>query len=143
MMDTSVRITPGLTFKNPVLSASGTFAYGEEFSELFDLSILGAIVTKGLSALPKEGNPCPRVYETPCGLINAIGLENIGVEDFLKDKLPFLKRFDAPVIVNFFGKTEDEYPLMAARLDVEGVSCLLYTSPSPRDRQKSRMPSSA
>jgi len=122
-MDTSVRITDSLILKNPVMSASGTFAYGEEFSEMFDLSILGGIVTKGLSLNPKQGNPTPRVVETPCGLINAIGLENVGLDVFLKEKLPFLKRYNTPVIVNFFGSAEDEYVLMAERLSgLEGVS---------------------
>ncbi len=123
-MDTSVRITPTLTLKNPVLSASGTFAYGEEFSKLLDLSILGGILTKGLSLKPKEGNPTPRVCEAPCGLINAIGLENIGVDAFVSDKLPFLRTFDTPIIVNFFGAREEEYELMARRLDIEGVSAV-------------------
>ncbi len=124
MIDTSVRITEGLSLKNPVLSASGTFAYGEEFSEVFDLSILGGIVTKGLSLVPKEGNPTPRVYETACGLINAIGLENVGVDAFIAEKLPFLKKFNTPVIVNFFGTTDEEYESMAGRLDIEGVSAI-------------------
>lgn len=123
-MDTSIRITKDLVLKNPILSASGTFAYGEEFSRLFDLSALGAIVTKGLSLLPKEGNPTPRVYETSCGLINAIGLENIGVDAFLAEKLPFLKRFNTPVIANFFGTRDEEYESLAGRLDVDGISAI-------------------
>ena len=123
-MDTTVALTPLLTLKNPVMSASGTFAYGEEFSEIFDLSLLGAIVTKGLSINPKKGNPTPRVFETPCGLINAIGLENIGVDAFVKEKLPFLKQFDTPVIVNFFGSAQEEYEQTAQKLDVEGISAL-------------------
>ena len=123
-MNTCVKIADGLALKNPVMSASGTFAYGEEFSEMFDLSLLGGIVTKGLSLQPKKGNPCPRVYETAAGMINAIGLENIGVDAFLREKLPFLEQFDTPVIVNFFGNEEDEYELAAARLDVGGISAL-------------------
>jgi dihydroorotate dehydrogenase (NAD+) catalytic subunit len=123
-MDTSVRITQTLTFKNPILSASGTFAYGEEFSKLFDLSILGGILTKGLSLEPKEGNPTPRVCEAPCGLINAIGLENIGVDAFVSDKLPFLRTFNTPVIVNFFGSRQEEYVLMARKLNLDGVSAI-------------------
>jgi dihydroorotate dehydrogenase (NAD+) catalytic subunit len=124
MMDTTVRITPDLVLKNPVLSASGTFAYGEEFSRMFDLSILGGVVTKGLSLNPKEGNPLPRVYETPCGMINAIGLENIGADAFLSQKLPLLSRFGTPVIVNFFGSGEEDYPLLARKLDVDGVGAV-------------------
>ncbi len=123
-MDTSVKITPSLTLKNPVLSASGTFAYGEEFSKLFDLSILGGILTKGLSLKPKEGNPTPRVCEAPCGLINAIGLENIGVDEFVSEKLPFLRTFNTPIIVNFFGTREEEYELMARRLNLDGISAV-------------------
>jgi len=124
IMDTTVAITPSLTLKNPVMSASGTFAYGEEFSEIFDLSLLGAVVTKGISLNPRKGNPTPRVFETPCGLINAIGLENIGVDAFVKEKLPFLRQFDTPVIVNFFGSVQEEYEKTAQRLDVEGVSAV-------------------
>jgi dihydroorotate dehydrogenase (NAD+) catalytic subunit len=124
MVDTSVRITRDLVLKNPVLSASGTFAYGEEFSRMFDLSILGGIVMKGLSLNPKTGNPLPRVYETPCGMINAIGLENVGVDAFISEKLPLLRGFDSPVIVNFFGSAEEEYPLLASRLDVDGVAAV-------------------
>jgi len=123
-MDISVRITPSLTLKNPVLSASGTFAYGEEFSRLFDLSLLGGVVTKGLSLLPKEGNPTPRICETSSGLINAIGLENIGADAFIAEKLPFLRQFDTSIVVNFFGTSEEEYVLMAEKLDIEGISAL-------------------
>jgi len=123
-MDTSVRITPDLILKNPVLSASGTFAYGEEFARLMDLSLLGGVVTKGLSILPREGNPTPRICETPCGLLNAIGLENIGVDAFIGEKLPFLRQFDTRIIVNFFGTSEEEYILMAEKLDIEGVAAV-------------------
>lgn len=123
-MDTTVTITPALKLKNPVMSASGTFAYGEEFSEIFDLALLGGIVTKGLSLAPKKGNPTPRVFETACGLINAIGLENIGADAFVREKLPFLEQFNTPVIVNFFGVTPDDYVHVARKLDVQGISAL-------------------
>lgn len=123
-MDISTRLAPGLCLKNPILSASGTFAYGEEFSRMFDLSLLGGVVTKGISLLPKEGNPTPRVCETPCGMLNAIGLENIGIDAFIAEKLPFLCTFDTEVIVNFFGTDEDEYVQMAQRLNIEGVSAI-------------------
>lgn len=123
-MDTSVHITSDLILKNPLMSASGTFAYGEEFAGFFDLSLLGGVVTKGLSLVPKEGNAPPRIVEAPCGMINSIGLENIGIPAFLKEKLPFLTSFDVRVIVNFFGNTEDEYPRAAQSLDVEGVSAI-------------------
>jgi dihydroorotate dehydrogenase (NAD+) catalytic subunit len=122
-MDTSVCLAD-LILKNPIMSASGTFAYGEEFSEFFDLSLLGGVVTKGLSLKPKVGNPTPRIVETPCGMINSIGLENIGIPEFINTKLPFLKGFDTHVIVNFFGTTEDEYVKAAEALDKDGISAL-------------------
>jgi len=123
-MDTSVRITSGLVLKIPLMSASGTFAYGEEFSEFFNLGLLGGVITKGLSIEPKEGNPTPRIVETPCGMINSIGLENVGIPIFLEEKLPFLRKFDTHIIVNFFGTTEDEYVRAAQALDKEGISAL-------------------
>jgi dihydroorotate dehydrogenase (NAD+) catalytic subunit len=123
-MDTTIKLAQGLELKNPVMNASGTFSCGEEFSKLFDLSIMGGIITKGLSLLPKKGNPPPRIVETPCGLINSIGLENIGVEAFLNDKLPFLMQFKTPVIVNFFGSTKDEYVQCARKLSIEGIDAL-------------------
>ncbi len=124
IMDTTVVITPSLTLKNPIMSASGTFAYGEEFSEIFDLSLMGAVVTKGLSLNPKKGNPTPRVFETPCGLINAIGLENIGVDAFVRERLPFLRQFDVPIIANFFGSVLEEYEQTAEKLNIDGISAL-------------------
>jgi dihydroorotate dehydrogenase (NAD+) catalytic subunit len=123
-MGTTVKITPGLILKNPLMSASGTFAYGDEFSEFFDLGILGGLVTKGLSLAPREGNPTPRIVETPCGMINSIGLENIGITSFIKEKLPFLMGYDTHTIVNFFGTTEDEYVRAAQALDKRGISAL-------------------
>jgi dihydroorotate dehydrogenase (NAD+) catalytic subunit len=115
----------GLRLKNPVMTASGTFGYGEEYSEFIDLNQLGAIVVKGLSLLPKKGNPTPRIVETPAGLINSIGLQNIGVDAFLKEKLPFLKRYNTPIICNFFGDTIDEYVKAAERLSsAEGIDAL-------------------
>ncbi len=115
----------GLKLKNPVMTASGTFGYGEEYSEFIDLNRLGAIVVKGLSITPKQGNPTPRIVETPSGMLNAIGLQNIGVAAFIKDKLPFLRQFDTPVIVNFFGDSVDEFVRAAGALsNVEGVHAL-------------------
>lgn len=134
-MDTSARITPDLILKNPVMSASGTFAYGEEFAEFFDLSLLGAVVTKGLSPAPKTGNPTPRIVETACGMINSIGLENIGIPGFIKDKLPFLMQFDTRIIANFFGSTEDEYVRAAEALNVHGVSALEMNVSCPNVKQ--------
>lgn len=120
----AVDLGRGLVLKNPVMNASGTFAYGEEFSKILDLNIMGGIITKGLSINPKEGNPTPRVAEAASGMVNAIGLENVGVEKFLNEKLPFLKGFNTPVIVNFFGNTEEEYVLMAEKLSIDGVAAL-------------------
>jgi len=115
----------GITLKNPIMPASGTFGYGEEYAPYLDLNSLGAIVTKGLSLNPKAGNNTPRVCETVGGMLNAIGLQNVGVEQFIYQKMPFLSQFDTPVIVNFFGNTQDEYGEVAARLDeLPGVAGL-------------------
>jgi dihydroorotate dehydrogenase (NAD+) catalytic subunit len=123
-MNLSVNIGK-LKLKNPVMTASGTFGYGEEYSEFIDLNRLGAVVVKGLSLTPKDGNPPPRIIETPAGMLNAIGLQNIGIESFVKEKMPFLRQFDTPVIVNFFGDSIDEYAEAARRLSAaEGVSGL-------------------
>ncbi|HUO76722.1 MAG TPA: dihydroorotate dehydrogenase [Thermodesulfovibrionales bacterium] len=118
-MDLSVEIGK-LKLKNPVMTASGTFGYGEEYSEFMDLNRLGAVVVKGLSLLPKEGNPPPRIVETAGGMLNAIGLQNIGIERFIQEKLPFLKQFNTPVIVNFFGDSVEEYAKAAERLSTSG-----------------------
>lgn len=115
----------GLKLKNPVMTASGTFGYGEEYSEFFDLNRLGAIVVKGLSAMPKQGNPTPRVVETPAGMLNAIGLQNIGVDAFIKEKLPFLRQFNTSVIANFFGDSVDEYVETAEKLSsADGIHAI-------------------
>ncbi|MCK4501450.1 MAG: dihydroorotate dehydrogenase [Desulfuromonadales bacterium] len=115
----------GLKLKNPIMPASGTFGYGEEYSPYIDLNQLGAIVTKGMSLNPKAGNNTPRICETVSGMLNAIGLQNVGVDAFIKDKMAFLSQYDTPVIVNFFGNTQDEYGEVAARLDdVPGVAAL-------------------
>jgi len=120
-MDLTVEIGK-LKLRNPVMTASGTFGYGEEYSEFMDLNRLGAVVVKGLSLLPKEGNPPPRIVETAGGMLNAIGLQNIGIERFIQEKLPFLKQFNTPVIVNFFGDSVEEYAKAAERLSAsEGI----------------------
>ncbi len=122
--DLSVEVC-GIKMKNPVMPASGTFGYGEEYAPYLDLNNLGAIVTKGLSLNPKAGNPTPRICETVSGMLNAIGLQNVGIDVFLKHKMPFLESFNAPVIVNFFGNTLEEYAEVAARLDaIPGVAGL-------------------
>jgi len=111
-----------LRLGNPVLTASGTFGYGREFDHLMDLNRLGAIVVKGLSLAPAAGNPPPRIVETPCGMLNAIGLENVGIDAFLAAKLPFLSGLDVPVIVNIYGRNMSDYAELARRLDdAEGV----------------------
>ncbi len=119
-MDLTVDIG-GLKLKNPVMTASGTFGYGEEYSEFVDLNLLGAVVVKGISLEPMDGNPSPRIWETPCGMLNAIGLQNVGLKRFLKEKLPFLKRFDTKVIVNILGNTTQEYVRLSRELDKAGV----------------------
>ena len=123
-MDLSVKLG-SLCLNNPVIAASGTFGYGLEYGSLIDLNALGGFSTKGLSLKPKVGNPVPRVIETSSGMLNAIGLENIGLEAFLSEKLPQLKNFNTRIIVNFFGDTTPEYVEMAQALsDVERVDAL-------------------
>jgi dihydroorotate dehydrogenase (NAD+) catalytic subunit len=116
--------------------ASGTFGYGEEYVDFLDLRELGAIVVKGISLLPRPGNPPPRLVETPCGLINAIGLENIGIATFLDEKLPPLRKQQVPVIVNILGNTPEEYAELASRLDnVEGIAALEINISCPNVKQ--------
>jgi dihydroorotate dehydrogenase (NAD+) catalytic subunit len=107
----------GVTLRNPVLAASGTFGYGVEFEKLVDLNALGGLVVKGLSREPIEGNPAPRVYETEAGMINSIGLQNIGVRAFAKEKLPALARFSTAVFVNVFGYQVADYVEVARVLE--------------------------
>ncbi|MCG6906715.1 MAG: dihydroorotate dehydrogenase [Desulfobacteraceae bacterium] len=107
----------GIPLQNPVMTASGTFGYGREFKDLVDLNRLGAIIVKGLSLAPSRGNPPPRIAETPCGMLNAIGLENVGIEAFKRDKLPFLRRLSIPVLANIYGTTVEAYAELAAQLD--------------------------
>ena len=112
-----------IELKNPVMTASGTFGYASEFKDLVDLNSLGAIIVKGLSLEPSRGKRPPRIVETSSGMLNAIGLENVGFEAFLKDKLPFLKSLSTPTLVNIYGKSIEEYAELAARLnDVEEIS---------------------
>ena len=122
--DLRVKLGP-LELKNPVMTASGTFGYGKEFEGLVDLNLWGAIVVKGLSLEPKAGNPPPRIVETPSGMLNAIGLANIGLEAFMKEKLPWLQSLDTEVIVNIYGHSMDEYGELATALKgVDGISAL-------------------
>jgi dihydroorotate dehydrogenase (NAD+) catalytic subunit len=114
-----------LRLKNPVMVASGTFGYGPEYADVVDINRLGAIVVKGISCEPWEGNPTPRMVEVPGGLLNAIGLQNPGFEKFVSEYMPFLRQFQTPVIVNIWGRTVEEYAEVARRFDdVEGVHAL-------------------
>ena len=123
-IDLKVKIG-SLTLKNPVMTASGTFGYGDESAEFVDVNKLGAIVVKGLSLRPKQGNPPPRIVETPSGMLNAIGLQNIGIDKFIKQKMPFLRECKTKVIANFFGDSIDEYVMAAEKLSsVKGIDAL-------------------
>lgn len=114
-----------LKLKNPVMTASGTFGYGEEYSGYIDLNKLGAIVVKGLSLKPRLGNPPPRIMETVGGMLNSVGLQNIGVDAFIEEKLPFLRKYDVAVIANIYGETYDEYKKVAKILSsAKGVHAL-------------------
>lgn len=119
-MDLTVGIG-GIRLKNPVMTASGTFGYGEEYAEFVDLNLIGAVVVKGISLEPMEGNPSPRICETPCGMLNSIGLQNVGLARFLKEKLPYLRKFQTKVIVNILGNTIHEYVRLSKALDDAGV----------------------
>jgi dihydroorotate dehydrogenase (NAD+) catalytic subunit len=112
----------GLMLQNPVMTASGTFGYAMEFKSLIDLNRLGGAIVKGLSLEPTKGNPPPRIFETPCGMLNAIGLENVGVEAFIEKKVPSLSKLEIPVLANIYGHTVDAYGLLAERLD--GIEAL-------------------
>jgi dihydroorotate dehydrogenase (NAD+) catalytic subunit len=115
----------GIKMKNPIMVASGTFGYGEEYSNFIDLSELGAIVTKSITLRPKAGNLPPRITETPSGILNAIGLQNVGLEKFISDKMPFLREIGIPIIVSISGEDISEYVEIAQRLnDVPDVTAL-------------------
>ena len=114
----------GVSLKNPVMTASGTFGSGEEYSEFVDLSKLGAVVTKGVAPTPWEGNPTPRIAEVYGGMLNAIGLQNPGIEVFCKRDIPFLKQFDTRIVVNVCGHTTEEYCAVVERLADEPVDLL-------------------
>ncbi len=115
----------GLELANPVMTASGTFGYGAEFARLTNLDQLGAMVVKGISLAPRPGNPPPRIVETACGMLNAIGLENVGLEQFIRGKMPFLRTCASKLIVNILGDSIEEYAVLARELSaVEGVHAL-------------------
>ena len=133
--DLSINIGP-LRLKNPVMTASGTFGYAKEFKTLVDLDRLGAIIIKGLSLLPSKGNPPPRIVETPCGMLNAIGLENVGLDRFIKEKLPFLAGLRAPVLANIYGTDVAAYAKLAERLnDIEAVAGIEVNISCPNVKQ--------
>lgn len=124
-VDLSVDIC-GVRLKNPVIAASGTFGYGEDLRDFFDPSCLGGIATKGISRLPREGNPTPRIWETASGMLNAIGLNNVGLEAFIAHKMPFIRQLDGTAcIVNFYGNSVEDYAILADELSaVDGVDIL-------------------
>ena len=112
-------------FNNPVMTASGTFGYGQEFAPFLNLNHLGAVIVKGISLEPRQGNPPPRIVETPCGMLNAIGLENVGADAFIAQKMQFLRGIGTSVIVNILGDTVEEYRELAEKLnDVDGIAAL-------------------
>lgn len=122
-MNTKIKIA-GVEFKNPVTTASGTFGSGMEYGELVDLNLLGAVTTKGVANVPWTGNPTPRVVETKSGMLNAIGLQNPGIDTFLERDVPYLKQFDTKIIVNVCGKTTEEYLETVERLSGSGIDML-------------------
>jgi len=133
--DMSVELA-GIKMRNPVLTASGTFGYGAEFADYLDLESIGGMITKGLSLRPKAGNPTPRIVETPGGMLNAIGLQNVGIDAFIGQKLPYLSKVNTPVIVNLYGNTLEEYGEVAARLDgLDGVAGIEVNISCPNVKQ--------
>ena len=122
-MNTEVKIA-GVSFKNPVMTASGTFGSGMEYSEFVDLNRLGAVVTKGVANVPWPGNPTPRVAETYGGMLNAIGLQNPGIDVFVERDIPFLQKYDTKIIVNVCGRTVEDYLEVVERLGEQPVDML-------------------
>ena len=123
VVDQSVTLA-GMTMKNPVVVASGTFGFGREYSQFYDLGELGGICAKGLTLHPREGNPAPRIAETPMGILNSVGLQNPGVDAFVAQELPFLRRYDVKVIANISGNTPEEYGIMCEKLAQAGVDMI-------------------
>ncbi len=136
--DLSVKLG-NLFLDYPIMPASGTFGYGEEFFEIIDYNYFGALVTKGISLKPSKGNEMPRICETSCGMINSIGVQNVGFEKFRDEKMPFLRNFKKPVIVNFFGSNIDEYAELAEKLaNVEGIGALEANISCPNIKEGGR-----
>lgn len=134
MTDMSVDIA-GVKLKNPIAVASGTYGFGREFAQFYDLSELGAICVKGLTPKRREGNPPPRIAETPMGILNSVGLQNPGVDAFISEELPFLKKYDVKIIANISGGTPEEYGMMSEKLSAAGVDIieLNISCPNVRD----------
>ena len=122
-LDLSVELA-GVRLKNPVVVASGTFGFGREYGQFFDLSELGGICCKGLTLHPREGNPPPRIAETPMGMLNSVGLQNPGVDAFIMEELPFLRQHDVKIIANISGNTPEEYGVMCEKLSEAGVDMI-------------------
>ncbi len=137
MNNPDLRVSIGeIHMKNPVMTASGTYGYGEAYSDLYDVNFLGAMVVKGITPEPRKGNPPPRIAETPAGILNAIGLQNPGVEKFILDEVPRLMKLQVPVIVNMSANTIEGYQRLARRLDeVEGLSGLEVNISCPNVKQ--------
>jgi dihydroorotate dehydrogenase (NAD+) catalytic subunit len=125
----------GVELKNPIVVASGTFGFGREYAPFYSLDELGAVCVKGLTLMPREGNPPPRIAETPSGMLNSIGLQNPGVDAFIKEELPFLRKFDVKVIANISGNTPDEYREMAERLSAAGADLIELNISCPNVKQ--------
>ena len=135
-----VDVGAGLRLRNPVIAASGTFGYGIEYSGVSDVASLGAIVVKGISLAPSSGHPPPRMVETASGMLNAIGLQNIGVEAFVREKLPELRRLGVVTVVNCWGTTVEEYGGVVAALDgAEGIAAIEVNISSPNKREWGRI----
>ncbi|HOJ33214.1 MAG TPA: dihydroorotate dehydrogenase [Candidatus Hydrogenedentes bacterium] len=131
----------GLRMKNPVTTASGTFGYGQEYDRYFDVSCLGAVTTKSITLQPRPGNKPPRLVETPAGLLNAIGLQNVGLDAYLAEKVPFLRAKQVPIIANIYGKSADEYAELARRLEEAGAADAIEANlscPNVHDARRAR-----
>jgi dihydroorotate dehydrogenase (NAD+) catalytic subunit len=139
-VDLSVEVGGGLVLRNPVIAASGTYGYGVEYAGVGEPAELGAVVVKGISLRPSEGHPAPRMVETAAGMLNAIGLQNIGVERFLAEKLPWLREHDVTVVVNCFGNTVEEYAEVVAALETaQGIAAIEINISSPNKPEWGRI----
>jgi dihydroorotate dehydrogenase (NAD+) catalytic subunit len=138
MKDCDLTVKIGkMTLKNPVIVSSGTFGFGKEFEDFFDLNDLGAIIPKGISLKPMVGNPPPRIFETEGGILNSIGLQNPGFQEFIKNKLPYYRNLKTHLIINFFGNTQKEYMELAKRFDsVPGISGLEMNISCPNIKRR-------